>query len=298
MKSWSRENSNAWEMTPALFYLCRNVYCWLWWWPPGPAPTILCLLLQGSRRSPRWRPPGLRLWGIFLSTGTSSSRQRYCPADLGLFVPILCFFVCCLLHTCPRCFCSGRSRTSCWDGEGDVLSWETSWVVPPGRDWLCPWSSQSKSFIFNLPYLFEIADEPDFEHDVSKVIFFEILTAPRWMITLSSYKGSALLPPHGWTGRGQTSKTIWRDSQVKSLLLSFSHFLWYLEKHHENKIGPQRQQQRASILDRFNHHLDPNSHWSPRWCVQPLEIYLQHWTCKTIQPVLCPGWACKVGLSC
>ena len=87
-------------------------------------------------------------------------------------------------------------------------------------------------------------------------------------ITLSSYKGSALLPPHGWTGRGQASKTIWCDSQVKSLLLAFSHFLWYLDKHHENKIGLQGQQQRVSILDLFNHHLgSKHPHWSPWWCL-------------------------------
>ena len=50
-------------------------------------------------------------------------------------------------------------------------------------------------------------------------------------------------------------------------------------------------------LERSNHHLDQNTHWSARWCLQPLEISLQHWACETIQPVLCPGWACKVGLS-
>ena len=110
-------------------------------------------------------------WNFFIETKVVSCRSWPICVNFWEQKCHLSLFACCLLHTCPRCSCSGRSRTSCWDSEGYVLSWETSWVVPPGRDWLCPWSSQSKSFLFNHPDLFEIADEPDFEHNFSKVTF-------------------------------------------------------------------------------------------------------------------------------
>ena len=102
-------------------------------------------------------------WNFFIETKVVSS-WPIC-ANFGGQKCHLCLFVSCLLQlvkdffglACQRCSLSGRSRTSCRNSEGDVLSWKPSWVVPPWRNWLCPWSSQGKWFVFNA-----LTDQTDF----------------------------------------------------------------------------------------------------------------------------------------